>query len=270
MLLNRYIRKNNLLANKGSYRQKHAEKSGDDTFARQERQALPAINDSLKEQYEAGKLLLIDKPLHWTSFDVVRKIRGRLRIKKVGHAGTLDPLATGLLILCTGKFTKKINEYMAQEKEYTGSFTLGAITPTYDLESLPEQHRDFAGITESIIQQAIISFTGEIRQMPPIYSAIKKQGTPLYELARRGETVELQSRTVFIHAFEIVSVSLPLVRFRIICSTGTYIRSIAHDLGIALGCGAYLSELRRNRIGEFEVTDAKTMEQFMEELIADS
>ena len=258
------------MANKGSYRQKHAEKSGDDTYARQEKQALPAITDSLKEQYEAGKLLLIDKPLHWTSFDVVRKIRGRLRIKKVGHAGTLDPLATGLLIVCTGKFTKKINEYMAQEKEYTGSFTLGAITPTYDLESEPEQHREFAGITESMIQQAVVSFTGEIQQLPPVYSAIKKQGTPLYELARRGETIELQARTVFIHAFEITAFILPLVRFRIVCSTGTYIRSIAHDLGNALGCGAYLSELRRIRIGEFDVADAKTMEQFMEELLAHS
>jgi tRNA pseudouridine55 synthase len=184
----------------------------------------------------------------------------------VGHAGTLDPLATGLLIICTGKFTKKINEYMAQEKEYTGSFTLGAITPTFDKESDPEQQKDISGITAEAIYAATERFTGEIQQVPPVYSAIKKAGTALYELARRGEAVEPEPRTVFIKSFEITAIDLPLVQFRIVCSTGTYIRSIANDFGAALGCGAYLSELRRTRIGEFNVSEAMTIGSFMESL----
>ena len=220
----------------------------------------------MREQFEAGVVLLLDKPLHWTSFDVVRKIRNSINIKKVGHAGTLDPLATGLLIVCTGRFTKKINEYMAQEKEYTGSFTLGAVTPTYDLESLPEQQKEFYNIGEEQVMNAVKIFSGQIMQLPPIYSALKKQGTPLYELARRGETVELKPREVLIKSFEIMSIELPVINFRIVCSTGTYIRSIANDFGAELGCGAYLSGLRRTRIGEFNVHDAKTMDQFLEML----
>ena len=224
------------------------------------------VSDELKADFEAGKVLLIDKPLHWTSFDAVRKIRNSIRIKKVGHAGTLDPLATGLLIICTGKYTKKINEYMAQEKEYTGSFTLGAVTPTYDLESEPQQQKDITGIRSEMIYAATKQFTGEIQQLPPIYSAIKKQGTPLYELARRGEEVELQPRKIFVKEFEITNIDLPKVYFRIVCSTGTYIRSIANDFGAALGCGGYLSGLRRTRIGDFNVEDGMTMEGFMESL----
>lgn len=224
------------------------------------------VSDAVRESFETGKVLLIDKPLHWTSFDAVRKIRNSIRIKKVGHAGTLDPLATGLLIICTGKFTKKINEYMAQEKEYTGSFTLGAVTPTFDKESGPEQQKDISGITDEMIRHTTTEFTGEIQQVPPIYSAIKKQGTALYELARRGEAVNPDPRKVFIRSFEITNIELPLLYFKIVCSTGTYIRSIANDFGAALGCGGYLSELRRTRIGEFQVSDAMTIEQFVESL----
>src|SRR6187431_1405859 len=154
-----------------------------------------------QEEYLNGKVLLINKPLRWTSFDAVKKVRILTKVSKVGHAGTLDPLATGLLIICTGKFTKKINEFMAQEKEYTGAFTLGAVTPTYDLESLPEQQKDISGIGVENIEKKVGLFTGEIQQIPPMYSAIKKKGTPLYELARRGEEVELQPRTVFIKTF---------------------------------------------------------------------
>ncbi len=254
------------MGKKGSYWQKHQEKNGEERPASNERTKALPISDHQKQSFEDGKLLLIDKPLHWTSFDMVRKIRNRIRIKKVGHAGTLDPLATGLLILCTGKFTKKINEYMAQEKEYTGSFTLGAVTPTYDLESTPEQHKDIANITAEMVQDLLPGFLGEIQQFPPIYSAIKKKGTPLYELARRGEDIELQARTINIYSFEFTEIILPVLRFKIVCSTGTYIRSIANDIGAALGCGAYLSELRRTRIGNFNVNEAITIEQFNESI----
>jgi tRNA pseudouridine55 synthase len=220
------------------------------------------IDPAKQLPFAEGKVLLIDKPLHWTSFDVVRKMRGILQIKKIGHAGTLDPLATGLLIVCTGKFTKKINEYMAQEKEYTGQITLGAITPTYDLESLPTDEKDYSFLTAEMIHAATAQFTGTIDQFPPIYSAIKKEGVALYELARRGVDVELQARQITIHQFEITHIELPLVSFKVVCSTGTYIRSLANDFGAALGCGGYLSSLRRTRIGTFETADAMSMEQF--------
>lgn len=242
------------MARKETYRQKHIEQTG---LLQPQRKEVTPLDEAERALFEAGKVLLIDKPLHWTSFDVVRKIRNRLRIKKVGHAGTLDPLATGLLIVCTGKFTKKINEYMASEKEYTGTFTLGAVTPTYDLESLPEQQKDFSMINAEQLHATTAKFTGEIDQFPPIYSAIKIKGTPMYELARRGEEVELKSRKIRISEFELTTIELPVVHFRIVCSTGTYIRSIAHDFGQALGCGAYLSQLRRTRIGEFSVDDAE-------------
>ncbi len=205
-------------------------------------------------------MLLIDKPLDWTSFDVVRKTRNLIKIKKVGHAGTLDPLATGLLIVCTGKFTKKINEYMGMEKEYTGSFTLGAITPTYDLESEPVEFCDITSLTEEQIQNAKQPFIGAIQQVPPIHSAIKQAGKPVYLLARKGQDVVLEPRTITISEFEIESIELPKVCFRVVCSTGTYIRSLAHDFGKALGCGAYLSGLRRTRIGMFNVENAMSME----------
>jgi len=212
--------------------------------------------------FEQGQVLLIDKPLEWTSFDVVRKLRGMVRTKKVGHAGTLDPLATGLLIVCTGKFTKQINLYMAQEKEYTGTVTFGAVTPTYDLESEPVYFGDFGGVSPERIEEVIAAqFLGEIMQVPPIHSAIKVNGKRVYELARKGQEVKLEPRRVMIGAFEITEFRLPVVSFRVVCSTGTYIRSLANDLGEALGCGGYLSGLRRTRIGEFRVDEAMTMER---------
>lgn len=208
--------------------------------------------------------MLIDKPLRWTSFDVIGRIRKLIRIRKVGHAGTLDPLATGLLIVCTGRFTKKINEYMAREKEYTGTFTLGATTPTYDLESEPGNFKPLDGITEEMIRAATVPFTGEIAQVPPAHSAIKVEGKRVYELAREGKEVKLEPRKVTITVFEITRIELPIVEFRVVCSTGTYIRSLAFDFGNQLGCGAYLSSLCRTRIGEFRLEDAMSMEEFAE------
>ena len=212
--------------------------------------------------FEQGQVLLINKPLYWTSFDAVRKIRNLVGIKKVGHAGTLDPLATGLLIICTGKFTKKINEYMAQEKEYTGTFTIGAVTPTYDLESKPENFKSIENISEEKMQDAIRKFVGSIKQVPPAHSAIKVQGKRVYELARKGKEVNLEPREVFIKEFEVGEISLPKVHFRVVCSTGTYIRSLANDFGKQLGCGAYLSSLCRIRIGEFKLEEALSIEEF--------
>jgi tRNA pseudouridine55 synthase len=179
-----------------------------------------------QEAYLNGKVLLIDKPLEWTSFDAVKKVRILTRISKVGHAGTLDPLATGLLIICTGKFTKKINEYMAQEKEYTGTFTLGAVTPTYDLESAPVDQKPFEHITREDLVAATAPFTGEILQVPPAHSAIKKDGVPVYKMARKGLEVKLEPRKVTIKHFEILAYEPPVVHFRVVCSTGTYIRSL--------------------------------------------
>ena len=211
--------------------------------------------------FEQGQMLLIDKPLDWTSFDVVRKLRGLVRTKKIGHAGTLDPLATGLLILCTGKFTKRINEYMAQEKEYTGTITLGASTPTYDLESEPVPQKDPAFVTPELVLETIAQqFTGEILQVPPAHSAIKVNGKRVYELARKGKEVKLEPRRIVVKIFEITKFQLPVLHFRVVCTTGTYIRSLANDLGAVLGCGGYLSGLRRTRIGEFTVEQALTME----------
>ncbi|MBC7887801.1 MAG: tRNA pseudouridine(55) synthase TruB [Ferruginibacter sp.] len=214
--------------------------------------------------YLEGKVILVDKPLHWTSFDVVRRMRSILQIKKIGHAGTLDPLATGLLIVCTGKFTKKINEYMAQEKEYTGHITLGAVTPTFDLESEPVQLKDYSFLTDEMIHAATAPFKGTIEQFPPIFSAIKKDGVALYELARRGVAVQPEARKINIYQFEITGITLPVISFKVVCSTGTYIRSLANDFGAGLGCGGYLSSLRRTRIGEYEASNALTMEQFEE------
>jgi tRNA pseudouridine55 synthase len=211
--------------------------------------------------FERGQVLLIDKPLDWTSFDVVRKLRRLVRTKKVGHAGTLDPLATGLLIVCTGKFTKRINEFMAQRKEYTGTVVLGAATPTYDLESEPVFVGDYSGVTLPRAKEVIeAQFRGEILQVPPIHSAIKVGGQRVYELARKGKEVKLEPRPVVIYEFEITDFRLPEVAFRVVCSTGTYIRSLANDLGAAFGCGGYLGSLRRTRIGEFAVQDAMTMQ----------
>jgi tRNA pseudouridine55 synthase len=213
-------------------------------------------------KFEEGQILLINKPLHWTSFDVIRKIRNLVKVKKVGHAGTLDPLATGLLIICTGKFTKRINEYMAKEKEYTGTLTLGATTPTYDLESKPENFKSTENISEGMIKNNTKFLMGNILQIPPAHSAIKLQGKRVYELARKGQEVKLEPRKIFIKEFEITKTEMPVVHFRVVCSTGTYIRSLANDLGEALGCGAYLSSLIRTRIGEFKVEDSLTVDEF--------
>lgn len=219
-----------------------------------------------KEAFEQGQVLLINKPLEWTSFDVIHKLRYIIKIRKIGHAGTLDPLATGLLIVCTGKFTKKINEYMAQEKEYTGTFTLGATTATYDLESEPVNAASFDQLTAEQLQAATAQFTGTIQQIPPAHSAIKVGGKRVYELARQGIAVKLEPRTVTIKEFELVKIELPLVHFRVVCTTGTYIRSLANDFGAVLGCGAYLSSLCRTRIGAFLLKDALTIEEIREKV----
>lgn len=253
---------------KTTYRQRYTNKlieAGEAPVKKERAQRIP-IDPAIQQPYADGKVLLINKALHWTSFDVVRKLRSLIQIKKIGHAGTLDPLATGLLIVCTGKFTKKINEFMAQEKEYTGTITLGAVTPTYDLESLPEQQKDFSFVTVEMLHVTTEQFTGAIQQLPPIYSAIKKDGVALYELARRGEDVALEPRSIYIKSFDVVNIELPLIHFKVVCSTGTYIRSLANDYGAVLGCGAYLSSLCRTRIGDFKIEDAMEMEAFEKSL----
>lgn len=195
---------------------------------------------------------------------MVRKVRTMMKIKKVGHAGTLDPLATGLLILCTGKFTKRINEFMAQEKEYTGTITLGAVTPTYDLESEPQDFKEYCQLQEQQILTAAKKFLGEIQQVPPAHSAIKQGGKRVYELARKGIDVVIEPRTVTIKEFEITAIAMPVISFRVVCTTGTYIRSLASDFGKELGCGAYLSSLCRTRIGAFTLEQSFTMERVSE------
>lgn len=257
------------MARKETYRERYTNKliQAGEAPVKQERKERIPIDPAIQQPYLEGKVLLINKPLHWTSFDVVRKLRSLLQVKKIGHAGTLDPLATGLLIVCTGKFTKRINEFMAQEKEYTGTITLGAVTPTYDLESEPVQQKEISYVTTAMLQAATENFVGDIQQLPPMFSAIKKEGIALYELARRGEEVELKPRSIHIKSFEIKNVELPVVHFKVICSTGTYIRSLANDYGAALGCGAYLSSLCRTRIGDFKVDEADSMEAFEKLLV---
>tara|TARA_B110000483_G_scaffold99389_2_gene121883 strand:+ start:20 stop:715 length:696 start_codon:yes stop_codon:yes gene_type:complete len=229
-----------------------------------------------EEAYKNGQVLLIDKPLTWTSFQVVNKLRWEIRQRfdikkiKVGHAGTLDPLATGLLIICTGKQTKQIDTYQGQVKEYTGTFTLGGTTPSYDLETEINNTFPTAHITEELLHETTKQFVGEIQQKPPIFSAIKKDGKRLYELARKGETTEIKERTVTVSSFEITKIKLPEVEFRIICSKGTYIRSIAFDYGKALNSGGYLSALRRTKIGNFSVDDAFSVEEFITNLKTNS
>ena len=210
------------------------------------------------EEFAEGQLLLVNKPYNWTSFDVVGKIRNSFKpLKlKVGHAGTLDPLATGLLIICTGKMTKQIDTFQAQEKEYTGTMILGETTPSYDMETEADQKFDISHITEEQIKAACAQFIGEIGQYPPAHSAIKIDGERLYEKARRGEDVELRLRTVTITEFEITNIVLPDVSFRVVCSKGTYIRSLVNDFGKALNNGAYLSKLRRTRSGDYNVDNA--------------
>ncbi len=203
-----------------------------------------------------GEILLIDKPYGWTSFQAVKKVKWLLKAKKVGHAGTLDPLATGLLILCTEKKTKDIESIQAQEKEYTGTITVGATTPSYDMETEPNEHFPFEHITQELIEKILPQFIGDISQIPPLFSAIKVDGKRAYTLARQGSDHELKSRVIHIREFEITRLELPEIDFRVSCSKGTYIRSLAFDFGKALGSGGFLSALRRTKIGNFSVLDA--------------
>ncbi len=214
-------------------------------------------------EFQAGEVLLIDKPYTWTSFDVVNKIRYAFKPHKikVGHAGTLDPLATGLLVVCVGKKTKEIDLYQAQVKEYTGTILVGRTTPSFDLETEPDAEYPTGHITPEMIEEARRTFLGTIHQVPPVYSAIKVDGKRAYESARKGKEVELKSREVQIEAFELDISDFPEVGFRVVCSKGTYIRSLARDLGIALNSGAYLTTLRRERIGDFHVSEALTVDQ---------
>ncbi len=214
------------------------------------------------QELRAGGVMLVDKPLRWTSFDVIGKLRRPLGAK-IGHAGTLDPLATGLLICCTGPFTKRIETYQKQPKEYSGIIRLGASTPTFDLESEPENFKSVDALTEDGIRAATSAFTGEIMQRPPIHSAIKKDGKRAYELARAGKDIELAARAVTITAFDITAVEGADVHFRVACSTGTYIRSLANDFGAALGVGGYLASLRRTKIGDLCVEDAQSVDEWL-------
>lgn len=222
------------------------------------------------EAYLNGQVLLIDKPLHWTSFQAVNKLKYLLINKaglpkkfKIGHAGTLDPLATGLLLICTGKFTKRIAELQGQAKEYTGTFYIGASTPSYDLETEIDQTFETSHIDDSLIHETVQQFIGEIDQKPPIYSAIKKDGVRLYEHARAGETVEINFRKTTIHEFEITRIALPEIDFRVVCSKGTYIRSLAFDFGKAMHSGSHLTALRRTKIGEYHVNNAMNIHDFV-------
>lgn len=227
-----------------------------------------------EEEFKAGQVLLFDKPLDWTSFQLVNKVRWLIRknfkIKKikVGHAGTLDPLASGLLIICTGKATKTIDLIQGQEKEYTGSITLGATTPSYDLETEVDATYPTDHLSEEKIREATNAFLGDIQQYPPVFSALKKDGKRLYEYARSGEEVKISARNVQISEFEITGIEMPKVHFRVVCSKGTYIRSLAHDFGKELGTGGHLSALRRTRIGEHSVKEAHDLDSFINEYLS--
>ena len=229
-----------------------------------------------KENFLEGQLLLIDKPLGWSSFQTVNKLKWAIRRKfglkkiKMGHAGTLDPLATGLLLVCTGKFTKKINELQGQEKEYFGTIMLGAATPSYDLETEIDRTFPINHITDALVLEVVPKFIGTIEQTPPIFSALKKDGKRLYEYAREGKTVEIKKRVVNISEFEITAIDIPKLKFRVVCGKGTYIRSLAHDLGIALRSGAHLIELRRTKIGDFNVNKAQDPNEFGSKLTGEN
>lgn len=222
--------------------------------------------------YQKGQVLLFDKPLHWTSFQLVNKIRWVIKKKfkikkiKVGHAGTLDPLATGLVILCVGKKTKEISQFMGMSKTYTGRFCLGATTPSFDLETEIDQTFATQHITAAMIEKTLAQFIGEIHQQPPVFSALKKDGKRLYEFARKGEEVDIPTRKVQIHDFQITHHNIPYVDFEVNCSKGTYIRSLAHDFGKSLNSGAHLTKLRRTRIGDFKVEDALSVENFVDQM----
>ncbi len=226
------------------------------------------------DDYLNGQIILIDKPLHWTSFQAVNKMKYALINKvglpkkfKIGHAGTLDPLASGLLLVCTGKFTKRISQLQGQAKEYTGTFYIGATTPSYDLETEIDHTFDISHIDESLIQETVRQFLGEIDQKPPVFSAIKKDGIRLYEHARVGEYIEIESRKTTIHEFEITRIALPEIDFRVVCSKGTYIRSLAYDFGKAMNSGSHLIELKRTRIGDYTVNDAIDVTLFEDSIV---
>ncbi|MEZ0006153.1 tRNA pseudouridine55 synthase [Flavobacterium sp. 28YEA47A] len=224
------------------------------------------------QDFQDGQVLQIDKPLNWTSFQAVNKLKWALKSKlglkkiKIGHAGTLDPLATGLLLVCTGKFTKRISELQGQEKEYTGTITVGATTPSYDLETEINETFPTEHITDELIHETVKQFLGEIDQRPPIFSALKKDGVRLYEHARNGEEVEIPTRKTVIHEFEITRIALPEIDFRVVCSKGTYIRSLAFDFGKALNSGGHLTALRRTKIGNYDVKDGYDLEAFVDSL----
>lgn len=213
-------------------------------------------NATVPDWNTTGEILLVDKPSDWTSFDVVKKVRSLFRIRKVGHAGTLDPKATGLLILATGPKTKEMKTFVSWEKEYVGTLELGVLTPSFDGETPVVERRDITGISEERIYEVARRFVGRQLQMPPMFSAVKHGGKPLYKYARKGKVVERDEKTIEIRVFAIDRISGPFVDFRVVCSKGTYIRALAHDVGEALGCGAMLSSLRRTRIGEAHVNDA--------------
>ncbi len=213
-----------------------------------------------------GEVFLINKPYQWTSFDVVKKVRNALKIKKVGHAGTLDPLATGLLIVCAGKKTKSIDSYMAQEKEYTGTFVIGKTTESFDLEKEVTDVADPSAITLDQVKSAVAQLSGNILQIPPMHSAIKVDGKRVYESARKGLEVKMEARPVTVSEFEITAFENPEVHFRIVCSKGTYIRSLARDLGEILGVGAYMSALTRTRIGDFSLQEAEELTDLIEKI----
>lgn len=233
---------------------------------------LTPCNFNSATDYAAGALILVNKPLKWTSFDIVKKVRSlvkkKLQLKKlkVGHAGTLDPLASGLLIVCVGKFTKRIYEIQKQEKTYTGTFTLGATTNSFDLESKVNNTFETAHITKKLLEETNKKFVGEIMQKPPVFSALKKDGKRLYEFARENKKVEIEERKVFVHSFEITKIALPLIDFKICCSKGTYIRSLANDFGLALNSGAYLSKLCRTKIGNYDLTNALSINEIEEKI----
>jgi len=231
------------------------------------------MDKKTKEDFLNGQIILIDKPLNWTSFQAVNSLKWGIRKKfhlkkiKIGHAGTLDPLATGLLIICSGKFTKRIPELQGQTKEYTGTITIGATTPSYDLETTIDATFSTEHITDELIHATTKKFTGKIAQVPPIFSALKKDGKRLYEFARAGKKVEIKSREIEILEFEITTIKLPEVHFRVSCSKGTYIRSLAHDFGKALQSGGHLSSLRRTKIGDYNVNNATSPDAFKENML---
>jgi tRNA pseudouridine55 synthase len=219
--------------------------------------------DLLNTNWAEGAMILIDKPLNWTSFDAIKKVKYLLGKPKIGHSGTLDPLATGLLICCTGKWTKRLSELIGLPKVYEGIITIGSTTESYDLEHAPQNFIDYMHLTNEDIINASKLFIGNIQQIPPIHSAVKKGGKPVYLLARKGKEVELQARNIFIEYFNITKIELPNIYFEIACSSGTYIRSIAHDFGATLNVGGHLSALRRTKIGDVDVADAYTIDEFV-------